>query len=101
MLHNEGDKNLRNWTSYNFQTLRDDVYMLGRDGTVPASGMRRYDQLARCWSALKIRIANGYTPSNRPSRRRVQRNSFQLPFPAFGANEGNQRMRGLPHIGRG
>ncbi|HYV07451.1 MAG TPA: hypothetical protein VFB82_22850 [Blastocatellia bacterium] len=34
MLHNEGEKDLRNWTSYNFQTLRDDVYMLGRDGSV-------------------------------------------------------------------
>ncbi len=34
MLHNEGEKELRNWTSYNFQTLRDDVFLLGRDGTV-------------------------------------------------------------------
>lgn len=34
MLHNEGEAELRNWTSYNFQTLRDDVFMLGRDGTV-------------------------------------------------------------------
>jgi hypothetical protein len=34
MLHNEGDRTSRNWTSYNFQTLRDDVFMLGRDGTV-------------------------------------------------------------------
>jgi hypothetical protein len=34
MLHNEGEADLRNWTSYNFQTLRDDVFMLGRDGTV-------------------------------------------------------------------
>ncbi|RMG52031.1 MAG: hypothetical protein D6723_09440 [Acidobacteria bacterium] len=33
MLHNEGTE-LRNWTSYNFQTIRDDVWMLGRDGTV-------------------------------------------------------------------
>ena len=32
-LHNEGDVS-RNYTSYNFQTLRDDVYMLGRDGNV-------------------------------------------------------------------
>jgi len=31
MLHNEGGPT-RNWTSYNFQTLRDDVYMLGKDG---------------------------------------------------------------------
>jgi hypothetical protein len=34
MLHNEGEKKLRNWTSYDFQTLRDDVYMIGRDGSV-------------------------------------------------------------------
>jgi hypothetical protein len=32
-LHNEGD-DTRNWTSYNFQVLRDDVYMLGIDGSV-------------------------------------------------------------------
>ncbi len=33
MLHNEG-QTTRNWTGYNFQVLRDDVYMLGIDGTV-------------------------------------------------------------------
>jgi hypothetical protein len=33
MLHNEG-LTTRNWTSYNFQVLRDDVYTLGIDGTV-------------------------------------------------------------------
>ena len=33
MLHNEGLLT-RNWTSYNFQVLRDDGYMLGVDGTV-------------------------------------------------------------------
>jgi len=32
-LHNEGSQT-RNWTSYNFQVLRDDIFMLGRDGTV-------------------------------------------------------------------
>jgi hypothetical protein len=32
-LHNEGQMS-RNWTSYNFQVLRDDSYMLGIDGTV-------------------------------------------------------------------
>lgn len=32
-LHNEGDVT-RNYVSYNFQTLRDDVYMLARDGNV-------------------------------------------------------------------
>jgi hypothetical protein len=33
MLHNEGIVT-RNYTSYNFQVLRDDIYMLGVDGTV-------------------------------------------------------------------
>jgi hypothetical protein len=33
MLHNEG-LTTRNYTSYNFQVLRDDGYMLGVDGTV-------------------------------------------------------------------
>jgi hypothetical protein len=32
MLHNEGQLT-RNWTSYNFQVLRADAYMLGIDGT--------------------------------------------------------------------
>ncbi|MSQ96425.1 MAG: hypothetical protein EXR98_17985 [Gemmataceae bacterium] len=32
-LHNEGDTT-RNYVSYNFQTLRDDVFMLARDGDV-------------------------------------------------------------------
>jgi len=32
-LHNE-DGESRNWTSYNFQTLRDDIFFLARDGTV-------------------------------------------------------------------
>jgi len=33
MLHNEG-LTTRNYTSYNFQVLRDDIFMLGVDGTV-------------------------------------------------------------------
>lgn len=34
LLHNEGEAGLRNWSSYNFQTLRDDVFLLGKDGSV-------------------------------------------------------------------
>ena len=33
-LHFEGDNDTRNFTSYNFQVLRDDVFMLGLDSTV-------------------------------------------------------------------
>jgi hypothetical protein len=36
--HNEGGPETRNWTAYNFQVLRDDVFMLGVDGT--ATGNR-------------------------------------------------------------
>ena len=32
-LHNEGDVDSRNFTTYNFQVLRDDVFMLGLDST--------------------------------------------------------------------
>jgi hypothetical protein len=32
-LHSEGGDS-RNWTSYNFQTLRDDIYFLAKDGSV-------------------------------------------------------------------
>lgn len=32
-LHNEGDIT-RNWTQYNFQVIRDDIFMLGIDGNV-------------------------------------------------------------------
>ncbi len=32
-LHNEGGDS-RNYTSYNYQVIRDDVFMLGKDGTV-------------------------------------------------------------------
>ncbi len=39
-LHNEGGPS-RNWTSYNFQTLRDDAFMLGRDGTATAGTARQ------------------------------------------------------------
>ena len=31
--HNEGG-NTRNFTQYNYQVLRDDIFMIGRDGTV-------------------------------------------------------------------
>jgi hypothetical protein len=33
MRHNEGGDS-RNFTSYNYQVIRDDIFMLGKDGTV-------------------------------------------------------------------
>jgi hypothetical protein len=50
-LHYEGDVS-RNYVSYNFQTLRDDVYMLARDGT--ATGNR----IGPCRSACAIHVTS-------------------------------------------
>jgi Zn finger protein HypA/HybF involved in hydrogenase expression len=56
MLHNEGEADLRNWTSYNFQTLRDDVFMLGRDGAV--TGRRFAPVRSACAVVVSSQNAN-------------------------------------------
>jgi LVIVD repeat len=56
MLHNEAEQELRNWTSYNFQTLRDDVFMLGRDGTV--TGRRFAPMRSACAVLVSSQNAN-------------------------------------------
>jgi hypothetical protein len=50
-LHNEGDVN-RNYVSYNFQTLRDDVYMLARDGNVTGN------RIGPCRSACAVHVTS-------------------------------------------
>jgi len=49
----------RNFTTYNYQVLRDDVFMLGRDGTVTGNRIAPFVLQARFWSVRKTRIANG------------------------------------------
>ena len=41
MLHNEG-QTTRNYTDYNFEVLRDDIYMLGVDSTVTEASHRAH-----------------------------------------------------------
>ena len=53
-LHNEGDI-LRNWTPYNFQTIRDDVFMLALDGTT--AGKRLSPARSTC--AVLVGSQNG------------------------------------------
>ena len=53
-LHADGNVN-RNYTSYNFQTLRDDVYMLARDGD--ATGNRVNPARSSC--AIHVGSYNG------------------------------------------
>ena len=55
MLHNEGLLT-RNWTSYNFQVLRDDGFMLGIDGTV--TGHRVAPARSSCAVTVSSQNAN-------------------------------------------
>ena len=55
MLHNEG-LTTRNWTSYNFEVLRDDIYMLGVDGTV--TGHRIAPTRSTCAVTVSSQNAN-------------------------------------------
>ena len=55
MLHNEGTTT-RNFTSYNFETLRDDIYMLGVDGTV--TGHRIAPTRSTCAVVVSSQNAN-------------------------------------------
>jgi hypothetical protein len=54
ILHADGDVS-RNYTAYNFQTLRDDVYMLARDGTVTGNRINP----ARSSCAIHVGSYNG------------------------------------------
>ena len=54
MLHNEGLMT-RNWTAYDFMVLRDDVYMLGIDGTVTGNRVSP----ARSACAIIVSSQNG------------------------------------------
>jgi hypothetical protein len=53
-LHNEGDV-ARNYVAYNFQTLRDDVFMLARDGDVTGNKINP----ARSSCAIHVGSYNG------------------------------------------
>jgi hypothetical protein len=55
MLHNEGTET-RNYTSYNFEVLRDDIYMLGVDGTV--TGNRIAPTRSTCAVVVSSQNAN-------------------------------------------
>ena len=68
-LHNEGDVT-RNYISYNFQTLRDDVFMLARDGSV--TGNRRSGRRDRR-APIHVSSYNG----NRESNLRSAANDFR------------------------
>lgn len=65
-LHNEGDIS-RNLTGYNFQTLRDDVYMLARDGIVTGSRINP----ARSSCAIHVSSYNNNRESIYPQQQTI------------------------------
>ncbi|HEY6334058.1 MAG TPA: hypothetical protein VI756_32385, partial [Blastocatellia bacterium] len=81
MVRNEGEV-LRNWTSYNFQTLRDDVYMLGRDGSV--TGRRIAPVRSACAVLVASQNANRewiYSQQQTVSEEGYSGTSFSTCFP--------------------
>jgi hypothetical protein len=71
MLHNEG-LTTRNYTSYNFEVLRNDIYMLGVDGTV--TGHRLAPTRSTCAVVVSSQNANatGSTTRNRHGPLRIR-----------------------------
>ncbi|MCE9567611.1 MAG: hypothetical protein K8U57_36890 [Planctomycetes bacterium] len=71
MLHGDGDVQ-RNFTAYNFQTLRDDVYMLARDGDVTKNKINP----ARSSCAIHVSSANGNRESIYPQQQTISAEGF-------------------------
>jgi len=71
MLHGDGDVQ-RNYTAYNFQTLRDDVYMLARDGDVTKNKINP----ARSSCAIHVSSANGNRESIYPQQQTISADGY-------------------------
>ena len=100
MLHNEGTESLRNYTSYNFQTLRDDVFMLGKDGTV--TGRRFAPVRSACAVVVSSQNAQRewiYSQQQTVSAEGYSRRLLQLALPAHSQDPRDQRLHGLSPVG--
>ena len=98
-LHFEGDVNTRNFTTYNFQVLRDDVFMLGLDSTV------KKNQIApvRSSSAVLVGSQNAnrewlYSQQQTISAEGYQRPGIQSAFPTYRPVARDTHLHGLPRI---
>ena len=85
-LHWNGDVS-RNYVAYNFQTLRDDVYMLARDGDVTGNRINP----ARSSCAVHVGSYNGNRESIYVQQQTISAEGFS--GVAFSTN--------VPHTGRG
>ena len=99
-LHNAGDVS-RNYVSYNFQTLRDDVFMLARDGDVTRNRINP----ARSSCAIHVGSYNGEPRVDlRPAADRLGRGALgdrlQHQRPAHGPGRTASSHQGGPNNGR-
>ncbi len=100
-LHNNGDVT-RNRTSYNFQTLRDDVFMLARDGNV--TGNRIGPARSSCAihvSSLDAKRQSIYTQQQTISGDGMSGIAFSTNVPHTvrgGAGWSNESAHGMPGV---
>ena len=100
MLHNEGITT-RNWTSYNFQVLRDDVYSLGIDGTV--TGHRVAPVRSACAMLVSSQNADRdwiYYQQQTISSEGFSGAGLQHVCPAHRRGNRDQRLHRLPRLAR-
>ena len=98
MLHNEGLMT-RNYTSYNFQVLRDDIYMLGVDGTV--TGHRIAPARSSCAVLVSSQNANRewlYYEQQTISAPGFSGQGYQHVCAAHRARQRNQAVQRLPRL---
>ncbi len=98
MLHNEG-LTTRNWTSYDFQVLRDDVFSLAIDGTV--TGHRVAPVRSACAVLVSSQNNNRdwiYYQQQTISAEGLSGQAFSTFVPAHRALQRDQRLHRLPRL---
>ncbi len=98
ILRYDGDMT-RNWTSYNFQTLRDDVFMMARDGSVTGNRISP----ARSSCAVLVSSYNAdrdviYTQQQPVSARGLLGRGLQHYGAAYGPHHRDQALHRLPYL---
>jgi len=97
-LHNEGAVT-RNYTNYNYQTLRDDLYMLGIDST--GKDHKIVPIRSACAVLVSSQDANRqwlYEQQQTVSAEGYAGTGVQSVLPAYGQGDGNQAVLRLPPL---
>jgi hypothetical protein len=95
-LHFEGNTQ-RNWTTYSFQTLRDDIFMLGKDGDV--TGGRAVPVRSACAVTVGSQNQNRefvYSQQQTISAEGLSGTAFSPHFPHTDAQDRDPDLHRLP-----